>query len=241
MSEGILVVKLGSTMPALAARRNDFEDWIIQGMGLTPRDVTVIAPPLGDPLPPPDHLTGVVLSGSHAMVTDHAPWSERTARWLCDVVDRETPVLGICYGHQLLAYAFGGQVAGTPLGREYGTVEATLTGEALSDPLLGGLGGTIKVQTSHTQSVLTLPEGTVLLAASARDPHLAFRIGPRAWGVQFHPEFDAEIVRAYIRESRAALCAEGQAPDALLAATTDTPAGPVILRRFAGLLKGSHT
>jgi GMP synthase (glutamine-hydrolysing) len=67
------------------------------------------------------------------------------------------------------------------------------------------------------------------------DPHLAFAVGDRAWGVQFHPEFDADIVSAYIREEAGALTVEGQEPADLLMTVKDTPYGGTILSRFARL------
>lgn len=231
----ILIVKLGSTIPELAERYGDFEDWIIRGMGLTRKAVTVVDPTRGEPLPSPNHPAAVIVSGSHAMVTDHEAWSETTALWLHEVVKHNAPILGICYGHQLLAYAFGGEITDNPHGREYGTVRATLTENALNDPLLGAMGPQIWVQTSHTQSVLQLPEDAYLLAQSSRDPHLAFRIGENAWGVQFHPEFDVAATRAYIQRSCADLLSEGQHPQALLAACSPTPCGAQIMRQFAAL------
>ncbi len=76
MDHNPTIIKLGSTMPSLATRHGDFEDWVISGMGLTRDDVRVIDPTQGEALPPPDALPGIVLTGSHAMVTDREPWSE---------------------------------------------------------------------------------------------------------------------------------------------------------------------
>ena len=105
----ILIVKAGTTLAEIAARRGDFEDWIGSGLGddapptqvLTVFDETEIA------FPEPNLLAGVVVTGSSAMVSHAEPWSERTAEWLCRVVELDTPCLGICYGHQLLAKAMG--------------------------------------------------------------------------------------------------------------------------------------
>ena len=100
---------------------------------------------------------------------------------------------------------------------------------------VSGLVSPLRVQVCHTQSVLRLPTGAARLAFNAHDAHQAFRFGPCAWGVQFHPEFNADVVRTYIDDMRPLLAAEKQDPDALRAATVDTPYGEEVLKRFARL------
>jgi len=228
----LLIIKAGSTLPSLRASKGDFEEWVLAGMGSGSRRVSVVDVRDGSPLPVYDELSGVVVTGSHSMVTDHADWSERTAVWLAGAVKEQIPILGICYGHQLLAYAMGGQVGDNPKGHEYGTVEIRLSENAQPDPLLGGLPNPIKMHVSHTQSVLELPAGARLLASSDMDQHQAFVVGDCAWGVQFHPEFDAQATRAYIHHSRSVLLAERQDPDRLIEQSMDTPCGSQILERF---------
>jgi GMP synthase (glutamine-hydrolysing) len=228
----LFIIKTGSTLPSLLASKGDFEEWVLAGMGPGGGQVTIVDVRDGSPLPVYDELSGVVVTGSHSMVTDHADWSERTATWLAGAVEEQIPILGICYGHQLLAYALGGQVGDNPNGHEYGTVEVRLSENAQPDPLLGGLPNPIKMHVSHTQSVLELPAGARLLASSDKDQHQAFVVGECAWGVQFHPEFDAQATRAYIHHSRSVLLAEQQDPDRLIEQSTDTPHGSQILRRF---------
>jgi len=230
------IIKLGSTMPSLSTQRGDFEDWVLAGMAMRRENVIIVDPRGGEALPALDGISGAVLTGSHATVTEHADWSEQTADWLRRAVLQGLPILGICYGHQLLAYALGGEVGNNPLGSEFGTVTAHLKRTARTDWLLGGFGETIKVQTSHRQSVLRLPPDARVLTSSNMDPHLAFVVRDSVWGVQFHPEFDVEVVKAYIRVRRAELLEEGQDPDALLDTCEPSPAGPEILRRFMQLI-----
>src|SRR5690606_3562878 len=71
------------------------------------------------------------------------------------------------------------------------------------DPLLNILPERFKAQVTHAQSVKRLPPDATLLAGNDLEPHHAFRIGERTWGVQFHPEFSAEVMRAYIEETNA--------------------------------------
>jgi GMP synthase (glutamine-hydrolysing) len=228
----LVILKTGSTLPRLAPR-GDYEDWIAEGMGA--RDVHVCRVAEGDPLPAPEDVGALVITGSSAMVTDRLPWSEAAAAWLPEVLAREVPVLGICYGHQLLAHALGGEVGLNPRGREIGTIEVELTPEGAADPLLGSRGPTLVVSASHRQSVLALPPGARRLAGNAKDPNQAFALGARTWAVQFHPEWDHEVVRVYVEERADALRAEGLDPDALLAATRASDDGPALLKRFAEL------
>jgi GMP synthase (glutamine-hydrolysing) len=236
----LIILKTGSTLPPLFARKGDFADWIIAGLEAEPTAVRIVDAQNGGELPAYDDVAGVVITGSHDMVTERLPWSERVAAWLPGLVERGIPTLGICYGHQLLAHALGGEVGDNPHGREFGTVEVELTAEAAHDPLLGGLPARLPVQVCHTQSALRLPEGARRLAQGDRDAHQAFVVGEAAWGVQFHPEFDAEVVTAYIEHYGALLRAEGQDPAALSAGCHDTPIGPTILRRFRELVESGR-
>lgn len=233
----VLIVKTGTTVPAVAQRRKDFESWIATAMGLPERLVDVVRVYENEPLPPIAELGGVVVTGSSAMVTDRAPWSERSAEWLVDAIDHGTPVLGICYGHQLLAQALGGKVENNPLGRQIGTLDVALNDAAEHDQLFSGFPRLLHLPVSHRQSVTALPPGATLLAQSARDPNHAFSFGANAWGVQFHPEFDADIVRGYIEARREQLALEGLDPDQLLHDAMDTPHGSLLLRRFAQLVR----
>jgi GMP synthase (glutamine-hydrolysing) len=232
-----LIVKTGGTLPELREKRGDYEAWIAAGMGFAPADVDVVAVAEGEPLPAPDAPAGVVVTGSSAMVSHREPWSERTGEWLARAALGGTPVLGICYGHQLLAQALGGEVGRNPRGREIGTVIVRSLAPAQRDPLLGVLGSAAPAHVTHVESVLALPEGALRLAESDLDPVQAFRVGERAWGVQFHPEFDADTVRAYLAARTDKVRAEGLDPEALLAAIREAPAGPRILRRFAELIR----
>ncbi len=228
----MLIVKLGSTFVDLARRRGDFEDWTRDGLGGEAAETLVVDPVAGETLPEPRDFAGIVVTGSHAMVTDRADWSQRTAEWLRGAIEAEVPLLGICYAHQLLAHAAGGAAGDNPAGLEYGTVEVELADAAAEDPLLAGLPPRFDVQVSHTQSALVLPPGAVCLAAGGREPHAAFRVGRCAWGVQFHPEFDADVTRTYVQQMAGALAADGQDAGALESSVHETPHCAAVLARF---------
>ncbi len=232
-----VIMKTGNSIPSLVARRGDFEDWIIAGIERDqPFSGSVISVHRNETPPDHDRISGIIVTGSHAMVTDGADWSERTAKWLAEVVRREIPVLGICFGHQILAYALEGRVASLPGGPEFGTVSLTLTDEAMDDPLFGNLPRMIEVQSSHYQAVTDLPPGSVRLAFTAKDPNSAFRYGRCAWGVQFHPEYDAEIANAYAAELNRQLRESAGNGATIRRNCRETGTGRIILGRFTKLM-----
>ena len=237
----LILVQTGSTLPAIAAVKGDFDAMFRRGLfgDGDGEDVVLVDPRKGDALPDPSDADAVLVTGSASMVTNREPWSERTKDWIPSVLDADVPFLAVCYGHQLLAEAAGGKVGKNPRGREIGTIAVTLTDAGQQDRLLGALDErpVLSMQSTHVESVLELPEGATLLGHTPLDPHQAFRVGERAWGVQFHPEIDADVSRAYVTGRADAIRAEGLDPEALAAAVRDTPAGTDLLRRFAALVR----
>lgn len=229
----VLIVQTGSTFPELRARRGDFPDWFRRGMGLDRSQVDVVRADAGAELPRnAGHYAGVIVTGSPAMVSERLAWSENTAAWLRSIVDQRIPVLGVCYGHQLLAHALGGRVDYHPDGREIGTVRIERLAAADDDTLLGRSPDTFHAHASHQQSVLELPRAAVVLARSGHDPHHAVRYAPNAWGLQFHPEFSVAIMRDYLQRRRQAM--NGDCPADCCADRDHAPA-PIarrLLRRF---------
>lgn len=233
----VTILKTGSTHLALQTRFGDFEDWFIRGL---PKELEAVVVDVGAGENPgaATQWDGIVVTGSPAMVTDRANWSETSARWLVTAVEAEIPLLGVCYGHQLLAHALGGEVGYHPQGRETGSWQVTLEPEAASDPLFGNLPSRFMVQLTHMQSVLKLPKEAILLASSEFEPHQAFRVGKSAWGVQFHPEFTADIMRAYLEIQAAAIREEGMDPEVLIARVREAPAANSLLQQFSDLVIG---
>lgn len=178
----LLIVKTGQTLPALRATGEDFEDWIIRGMAIDRARIMLVNAYADEALPNLDSIAGMIVTGSPAMVTDQEAWSERCAEYLGKAVALNLPVLGICYGHQLLAYACGGEVGYHPQGREIGTVTIENTAAAQRDSLFGAMPMRFLGHTTHSQSVLRLPKEAVLLASSEHDAHQAFRLGEEIHG-----------------------------------------------------------
>ncbi len=206
-------------------------------MGISDNQAIVTDVTKGEHLPDYNKISAIVVTGSHAMVTDHEKWSEAAAEWLKDAVQHKIPTLGICYGHQLLAYSLGGEVGNNTHGGEFGTVEVHLNKNAESDRLFSKFPEKVNVQVCHSQSVLKLPKNTTLLGSSKMDPHQAFVYNDTAWGIQFHPEFDADITIEYIHHFKEMLHNLNKNPENLVAQTKNTEFGNRFLRRFADLIR----
>jgi len=228
----LLIIKTGNTIASLRNEGEDFEDWFISGSGLPAGEFTVRSLFLGEPLPELAATAGIIVTGSPAYVTDLEPWNEIAAAYLRDAHERGIPILGVCYGHQLLAWAFGGEVGFHPSGREIGSVPVELTAAAAQDALLGMLPAKFIAQVSHQQSILRLPDQATLLAYSDFEPHHAFRIGSTSWGIQFHPEFSPQVTAAYINERSDDLVAEGHSPDKLLSQVSASPEAATLIQHF---------
>ncbi|KPN29606.1 GMP synthase [glutamine-hydrolyzing] subunit A [Halolamina pelagica] len=152
---------------------------------------------------PADHeFDGVVVTGSRASVYWDEAWIPPLVDWVAEAHEREIPILGVCYGHQVLAEALGGRVAGMD-GFEIGYNEIERRPEAADDALLDGLGDSFLAFTTHGDTVVDLPPEAELLAENEHGVH-AFRAG-NAWGVQFHPEYDIETAREVTEGKRDSL------------------------------------
>ena len=233
----LLIIKAGSTVPSVRERRGDFEKWILEAMEWDPREAKVVSVYLEEELPEPTEISAVVVTGSGAMVSAKEAWSEQTTAWLKTCVEQQICTLGICYGHQLLAHALGALVGKNPNGLEIGSIEVQTTDAAKHDLLFSGMPKRLRFQATHQESVLELPSGATLLAKNTLDGHQAFRIGAKIWGVQFHPEFDADVIKGYVSERRDRILSYRLDPDAIAKAINDSPHGSELLRNFASIVR----
>ena len=126
-------------------------------------------------------VRGVILSGSPFSVRDaQAPTPDLSA------IKGKLPLLGVCYGAQFLASAFGGEVQPAP-SREYG--RAMLTVGDASDALMRGLPARTQVWMSHGDTITRVPDNYELIASTEDVRVAAFHVGgEQTWGIQFHPE-----------------------------------------------------
>lgn len=227
----LLLLKTGATAAEVAAIHGDYDRWFIRTLG-EPDRFRVVEVFRGEPLPDPGQFDGVLVTGSPLSVCAPTPWMTAAAFRLRDWCEKGHAVLGVCFGHQLLCHAFGTPVVRNPRGREIGTITVELTDEGRADLLFAGVAPRFQIQTTHTDVGPAVPAGSTLLARNAHALVQALSFGRRARGVQFHPELDAETMRALIHARAEVLRWEGLDPVALEAAVQPTEGGPQLLRNF---------
>jgi GMP synthase (glutamine-hydrolysing) len=223
-------------------------------------ELDIRRPYAGDPLPDDlaDHAGLLVLGGAMGALDDEAaPWLPDTRRLMALAADSGVPTLGICLGAQLLAAATGGRVERGGAGLEVGLVRVRLLPAAAEDPLLAGPAADpgfavaqsdpgFAVAQWHQDAVVELPPGAVLLATGERYPHQAFRLGERAWGLQYHPEVTLADFGEWMQGGHGAVRAHGLLPENVLGelAAADAELDRVAAlhsRAFAAQLAGRPT
>ena len=205
-----------------------FEDWWRED-GL---DVDIVQAHR-EPLPGLDDYDALVMLGGPMLpdAFEPAPWLAREREMASEAVLGELPTLGICLGGQLLAQISGGEVTAQHGLTERGSTSLSVLGAAGDDLLLHGLPESVSAIENHEDAITKLPPTAVRLMSSERYENQAFRIGQSAWGLQFHPEADADSVARWDRET---LISQGVDPDEMVErARANEPASGAIWREFA--------
>jgi GMP synthase (glutamine-hydrolysing) len=226
----VLLYKTGETAPDLVRDIGDYERWFarVMGEGVTLEMHLAFSEPRHHRLASYD---GMVITGSPRSLVQPEPWMDEAAATVRRAADAGVPTLGVCFGHQLIGYAFGGRVQRNPNGWEVGTVEVELTDDGRRDPLFTGLQPLLRVNQSHQDEVADLGRAR-RLATGARTSNQAIAVGEHVRGVQFHPEMDGAVVRRIIEHRRHILGGGGETVDDMLARTGDTPDAEAVLRNF---------
>lgn len=233
----ILLYKTGETDPFLLPAIGDYEAWFSRLLG---RDCTLEVHQAF--VAPRQYLRGydgMVISGSPRSLVEPEPWMDEAAAHIREAAATGLPILGVCFGHQLIAYAFGGEVRQNPNGWEVGTVEVELSDEGTRDSLFVGLPRRLRVNQSHRDEVARLGPTTRLLAGNGHSAHQAIAVGEQVRGVQFHPEINGAISRTIIAHRRQRLADDaarlGRADysvDGLLTTVGDCPEAERVMSNF---------
>ena len=155
-----------------------------------------------------EQYSGIISLGAHAGVLEEEkhPWMSHERKIMQWALATETPLLGLCFGSQLLASAAGSRIYKAENG-EFAWTKVNMLPEASSDPVMGALGDTADAFQFHYDS-FDLPENAVLLGESNGTIE-AFRVGSSAWATQFHPEVGLSQQLAWLSTYRGAFIREG--------------------------------
>lgn len=233
----LLLLQMGDASPQ--ALPENFDGLFLRMANYAGVELEIIHAAKGGKTSSPNNYAGVIVTGSPAMVTDREDWSEAAGRWLAGALEGgRCGILGICYGHQLLAQALGGTVGFHPGGMELGTHAITLKPAAEDYRLLSGLPKKFNANLSHSQTVQEAPAGAVNLASSFYEPNQILAYGDKVITLQFHPEFDAQVMFGYVQSrllpgNNCSELASGLPRQVYLGLpVADTPVPALILQRF---------
>ena len=171
------------------------------GVELTVFDVTAGTLPGDEDL---SSFDGWMISGSRRSVYEDEPWIRDLEALTRRLVEDRRPLVGICFGHQMVARALGGTVEAAPVGWGIGGRRFEVVDRA---PWMDD-GEAYTLLMSHQDQVTRLPDGAVLLATAEYCPVGAYRIGDHVFCVQGHPEWVPELSRILMGRRRDRIGAE---------------------------------
>jgi GMP synthase (glutamine-hydrolysing) len=197
----ILIIKMGTTYRELKSRSGDFDKWIIQAT--EKKNVRWKTKPFTQIVP--ENLAkfdGIILTGAHSSMVQGFKWLDGMKRVVGSIIESEIPTLGICFSHQLINKILGGEVITNPLGIAIGVTEIQLTLDGIVSPIFNEVNkGKIDVYSVHTDSVVKIGDGVVSLAWNEHNQYQATMYKDFIYTIQFHPEFNKEIMEFYIRKN----------------------------------------
>lgn len=232
----LLLYKTGRTDPLIVSATGDYEQWFSRVLGETVELEVHIA--WEKPLHPLRGYDGMIITGSPMSLAQPEPWMDDAAALCRQAHQAGTPVMGVCFGHQLIAYAFGGRVQAHPRGWEVGTCDVRLRDDGRNDPLFTSLPTQIRCNMSHRDEVVDLPPTVRCLAENDHSAAQAIAIDDSVRGVQFHPEISGQVIRHILDFRRQRLidecngCNRAIDVDERIATSADTPEAEEVLRNF---------
>jgi GMP synthase-like glutamine amidotransferase len=226
----LTIIQTGEVPEQLRDRFGPYHKMFEAMFAATGQGFTCEVVPLTDgaPLPDAGTLEGIVLTGSPAGVYDDLPWIEPLRRFIRDAYGRATPMLGICFGHQIMADALGGDVRKSEKGWGLGRHNYTVTARPR---YMAAAPAALAIACSHQDQVLAPPAEAEVILASGFTPNagLAYRNGA-ALSFQPHPEFSDDYTAALAELRR------GRVPEEIVDAALASMGTPSHSAELAGYI-----
>lgn len=214
-------------------------DWVFIDAGCCPRNrAEVVSVYLDEKITnPPTKYSGILITGSGSMMSMPEQWMIDTSNWIQRAVEASVPILGICFGHQMLAHALGGHVGPNPNGLEAGTADVHFNSKCHGDPLFFDFPQQTPFHVHHYESILNLPEGAEVLASNNIEQNHIVKFAPHVWGVQFHPELTMDIMNLLIYNLADGIKTAGYDVSTIQRSVREAPYGTKLLNRFYNFTK----
>ena len=194
--KNIIILDCGPSLKDVSKEFGQSPEWIISSLKKYDIQFTWIKSHSGEKIE--ENIGDAwIITGSPRSVYDEEDWMRDLVSKIREAAKINKPILGICFGHQLIAKSFGGMVELNPKGWELGAYPIYLTYEGISSPLFNGIDNRTIVYESHKDSVILLPRGAIVLASNEKG-NQAFQLKDTLYGVQFHPEFSLEVMKKYV-------------------------------------------
>lgn len=140
-----------------------------------------------------------LITGSYAGVYEKLPWINKLSQFTRKAYETGVPLVGICFGHQLLAHALGGKVQKAEVGWGLGVME-TVISRHYSWMGQDHEPSVVELIYMHQDQVMSLPASATTFASTEICPYAGFTLGPKALALQGHPEFTPQLTERLIRE-----------------------------------------
>ena len=192
----VLIIDCGPSLSDVSKHYGVTPEWIMESLKNKGCNFTWVKPYVGDKIQS-NNADAWIITGSPCSVYNCEAWMVNLEEEMKNIQSSQIPVLGICFGHQLIAKCFGGTVELNPQGWELGAYPLQFTAAVKKSQLFSGMEENAIVYESHQDSVTVLPENAIELARNNKG-NQAFMIHDNFYGVQFHPEFSWEVIKMYV-------------------------------------------
>ena len=192
----LLIISAGPGMDEVRSIYGHAIDWIASFIPNLPIDITinniykneVFNPSLYD---------AWIITGSASSVMDNEQWINELKNQIKYAYNNSIPILGICFGHQIISSALGGDVGRNQKGWELGSYKINFNEQGRNSLLFKGIDFDDYFYFSHEDIVVSLPKDALELASNSMGIQ-SYSIKNKIYGVQFHPEFSVDIAKKYV-------------------------------------------